>query len=418
MNSPLGSGKPNTVLRDPTEVMTPRILIVDDERQVHAAIRLRLAGEYDLVFCLNARDALESISKNRFDLCLVDIHMPKMDGIVFVDAARRLDSELGYVIISAFDTDVNLRRTIPLQVYDFLSKPLPERDGFEGRIREWIERTQQRRRENELARRAESIVSELDSAFIEREIELLASENARAALRQTATLLTSVHAHLIAGTALLASRAKIDHYAAQLHRNMEEARRAAEAAMTSSEGFFDSSYGDRDSSQAVANDGIQDAVNIALRMGRAGESNKIIDFKPLDCRLCIRGITGINFLLMLVPSLGIALHLAAPNTTVRIQTDHCTRFDAITRDPQLRNHFWINRRNVPGSNSCLAISITANAAPLGRPEIEAWLKCEYAPLSAVTARGLLSGVLKCQGLLGFSLSPSSTQFRLILALPV
>src|SRR5688572_26790975 len=177
-NPPSGNPPPNHASHNPVELMVPRLLLVDDERQIHASIRLRLANDYELSSCLHAQDALELISKNRFDLCFVDIHMPKMDGIAFIDAARKVDPELGYVVISAFDTDVNLRRTIPLQVYDFLSKPLPERAGFEGRIRGWIETTQQRRKEVALARRAETIVGDLDSAFLEREIELFASENA------------------------------------------------------------------------------------------------------------------------------------------------------------------------------------------------------------------------------------------------
>lgn len=403
--------------RSPVELATPRVLIVDDERQIHASLRLRLGHDYDLVFCLSARAALEVISQNRFDLCLADIHMPEMDGIAFIDAARKIDPDLGYVVISAFDTDENLRRTIPLQIYDFISKPLPEKSAFEARFPDWIERTRHRRRESELAHRADSIVSELDSAQLEREVELLASENARAALRQTATLLTTVHAHLVTLSSVLAPKIRADHTAAHVYRNLEEARRAAEAAMIASESFFDSSYGNRDSSPAVVNDGINDAISIVTRMGGFQEANKIMDFKPLDTRLSIRGIAGINFLLMLVPSLGLALNMAAPNTTVRIHGESHPRLDHLTKDPTLRTYFWLNRRNAIVSNPGLAIIISANATPLGRSQIESWLRGEYGPLVSVTARGLVAGLQKCQGLVGFSLSPHSTQFRMILALP-
>ena len=45
--------------RDPTELMTPRILVVDDERQIHASLRLRLGDKYELACCCDAREALK-----------------------------------------------------------------------------------------------------------------------------------------------------------------------------------------------------------------------------------------------------------------------------------------------------------------------------------------------------------------------
>ncbi|MDZ4820438.1 MAG: response regulator, partial [Planctomycetota bacterium] len=125
----------------PADPLMPSILIVDDERQIHASLRLRLGRNCDLVYCLDAREALEKIQHSKFDLCFADIHMPHMDGFAFIEAARERDPALGYVLLSAFDTDENLRRTIPLQVYDFISKPLPERQGFESKIQEWVDRT-------------------------------------------------------------------------------------------------------------------------------------------------------------------------------------------------------------------------------------------------------------------------------------
>ena len=59
--------------------------------------------------------------------------------------------------------------------------------------------------------------------------------------------------------------AKADQSSASLFRNLEEARRASEAAVTAAEGFFDSSYGNRNQSPAVVNQGVSDAMNIVNR---------------------------------------------------------------------------------------------------------------------------------------------------------
>jgi CheY-like chemotaxis protein len=402
---------------DPVEMMTPRILVVDDERQIHASLRLRLGREYDLVFCFNAQEALERVAHDRFDLCFADIHMPRTDGFAFIDAARKVDPGLGYVVLSAFDTDDNLRRTIPLQVYDFVSKPLPERDGFESRIRGWVDETRHRRREHALALQAEGIANDRDSARLEREVEIVASESARDALLQTATLLTTVHAHFISAAALLAPRARSDSISMQLLRSLEEGRRAADAAMATAAGFFDSGYGNRDTSPALVNQGLRDAISIATRVSQAERANKAVDFCPLDLQLSIRGLSGIDFLLMMVPAVGAALLLTAPSRTVRIHGEYCSRMDGVLKDRALHGYFWINRRNTLGSHAGVVITIAASAPALTRAEIEAWLKNEYQPLAVLTPIGLVARVRKCQGLLGFSFAAATEQFRLVLALP-
>ena len=149
------------------DLVTPRILVVDDERQIHASLRLRLAKQYELVCCFDALTALRTLAAERFDLCLVDIHMPEMDGLAFIEAAQRSDPALGYVVLSAFDSSENLRRTIPLHVFEFIGKPLPDRDGFEARIPEWVNRTRAQRRDQALARQAAVINQDLGLARME-----------------------------------------------------------------------------------------------------------------------------------------------------------------------------------------------------------------------------------------------------------
>ncbi len=399
------------------ELLTPRILVVDDERQIHASVRLRLGRDYELVYCFDPREALQKIQVERFDLCFADIHMPHLDGFAFIEAARERDPGLGYVFLSAFDTDDNLRRAIPLNVYDFVSKPLPEKHEFEARIPAWIDLTRQRRRERVLTAQAGILAGARDSAQLERDIEFVASETARDALLQTASLLTIIHAQLIGASTLAASRVRMDPSLNQLARTIDDARKTADAAMTAAEGFFDSAYGSRDSSPALINEGIRHALTIATRMTKAEAANKMADFNSADDRVQVRGLTGIEFLLMLVPALGVALTAAPANTTIGIVRDAFTRLDSVTKDPQLRDFAWVNRRNAVGSQSGILVSIAVSAPALSRGEIDAWFKGEYGPFAAIPARGLILGIQKSRGLLGVALAPRADQFRLVLALP-
>ena len=399
------------------DLVTPRILVVDDERQIHASLRLRLAKQYELVCCFDAASALRTLAEERFDLCLVDIHMPEMDGLAFIEAAQRSDPGLGYVVLSAFDSSENLRRTIPLHVFEFIGKPLPERDGFEARIPEWINRTRTQRRDQALARQAGAISQDLDLARMEREVELVASETARDALLQTANLLTTIHAHLVSATSMVAARARTDPSATQLLRNLEEARKTADAAASVAAGFFDSAYASRDSAPALIDSGIREAIGIAVRMSHAEVANKAVDFAAFDSRLALQGLSGIDFLLMLVPAIGAALTLADANTTVSIRGQHLVRLEAAMKDPQLRSYLWVNRKHALTSHPSVLITVTTTATPLSRTQVEAWFRGEDGPLATVSARGLLAGLEKCRGLLAMPVDPQTKQFSLVLVLP-
>ncbi len=401
----------------PAEPLMPCILIVDDERQIHASLRLRLGRNYDLTYCLDAREALERIQHVKFDLCFADIHMPLMDGFAFIEAARERDPALGYVLLSAFDTEENLRRTIPLQIYDFVPKPLPEKQDFEARIQEWVDRTRRQRREMQLTAQAEVFANDRDAARLERDIELVASETARDALLQSANLLTTIHAQLVSATAQVAMRMRTDASLGHLSRLLEETRKTVDAAMSVADRFFGSAYGNRDTSPAVIDEGIQHAAGIASRLTRSEEMNKVVDFASTDERSLASGLSGIEFLLMLVPALSAALLATSANTTVGIRHESFLRLDSVPKDPCWRDFVWVNRRQALSSHSGTFISIGANGAALTRDEVDAWLNGQYAPFAHIAAGGLVTGIQKTRGLFGIAVAPRAHQFHLILALP-
>jgi hypothetical protein len=137
----------------------------------------------------------------------------------------------------------------------------------------------------------------------------------------------------------------------------------------------------------------------------------------VDARLPLRGLSGVAFLLMIVPAIEAALAIASPQTTVGIRGELCPRIDRVLKDSKYRSHLWVNRRNALGGHPGWLIRINATSTPLTRAQIEAWLKSEYRPLETVTPRGLIDGIQKAHGLLGFSLAPEASQFELCLVLP-
>lgn len=65
-----------------------RILVVDDEPIVGAAIRRTLDAEHDVIVAVSGREALELISRADFDLILSDVLMPDISGIDLYEVLR------------------------------------------------------------------------------------------------------------------------------------------------------------------------------------------------------------------------------------------------------------------------------------------------------------------------------------------
>ena len=405
------------MIPDSTELVTPRILAVDDERQIHASLRLRLGNRFDLVSCSDPRSALVRVGQESFDLCIVDLHMPKMDGLDFVEAAREIDPGLGFVILSGFGTEENLRRSIPLQVYDFIFKPLPDRTGFEHRLLDWIQRTRARRLEMALVRDSSSLARDLGVARIERDIEFTASESARDALLQSANLLTTIHALLVSATHSLEDRGKPDARLGTVCRSLQEARRAAEAATNITEGFFNSAYANRDTSAAHLGECLNHAVGICARWARTEQERKNLDMQIQEQGAIIRDLSGIELLLLLIPALGAALELTAPGTTVQVRAEGLTRLDAAQRDLRSREFLWVNRKQALHRQPGVLLRIKTGASALDHAQVKNWLEGHQASSIKLPARGLLHGLTKCKGTLGLTVAPTHERFELVLALP-
>ena len=85
--------------------MKKKILIVDDEKELCNTLREILAEEGYQAFCAHSgQSALEMIKKEKPDLVLLDIYMPKMDGIEVLNRVKKIDKKIVVVMITAYGT--------------------------------------------------------------------------------------------------------------------------------------------------------------------------------------------------------------------------------------------------------------------------------------------------------------------------
>ena len=104
--------------------MKRKILIVDDEKDLHELVSLALTQEgYLVVDCFNARDGLEQLRQDEFDLALLDVMMPEMDGLQMLAEIRLENRDLPVIMMTAVSTPETVVDALREQACDFLAKP-------------------------------------------------------------------------------------------------------------------------------------------------------------------------------------------------------------------------------------------------------------------------------------------------------
>jgi DNA-binding response OmpR family regulator len=104
--------------------MAQRILVVDDDPELQELIGFALGREgYEVLRADDAFQGLEIIERERVDLALLDVMMPKMDGLMMLSQLRERNKELRVIIMTALSTPETAISAMRDQACDFLVKP-------------------------------------------------------------------------------------------------------------------------------------------------------------------------------------------------------------------------------------------------------------------------------------------------------
>jgi DNA-binding NtrC family response regulator len=101
-----------------------RILIVDDELVVRDSLgKWFLTEGYEVEMVACAREALEAILKREYDLALIDIKMPGMDGMELQNRLREADPDLLVIIMTGYASVDTAVQALKRGAYDYITKP-------------------------------------------------------------------------------------------------------------------------------------------------------------------------------------------------------------------------------------------------------------------------------------------------------
>lgn len=101
-----------------------RILVVDDEDTLRTVLSQELKSEgYDVETAADGLLALDAIKQNKFDLVLLDIKMPNMDGFEVLKYIKQNHQDLKIIMLTGFADLKNAIESKKLGAEDFVSKP-------------------------------------------------------------------------------------------------------------------------------------------------------------------------------------------------------------------------------------------------------------------------------------------------------
>jgi DNA-binding NtrC family response regulator len=105
-----------------------KILVIDDELAPRESIRMVLKDQYNVSTASGAHEGLEMMKQNSFDLVVMDIRMPKMDGITALQEIKKMYLDTEVILLTAYATLDTARDAIRCGAFDYLIKPFDKDD--------------------------------------------------------------------------------------------------------------------------------------------------------------------------------------------------------------------------------------------------------------------------------------------------
>lgn len=126
----------------------PKILVVDDEKPISDIVKFNLDKEgYDVVTAYDGEEALEKVESEEPDLILLDLMLPKIDGLG-VARQVRAKHNIPIIMVTAKDSELDKVVGLELGADDYVTKPFSNRE-LVARVKANLRRQDQFQQSNE-----------------------------------------------------------------------------------------------------------------------------------------------------------------------------------------------------------------------------------------------------------------------------
>ncbi len=116
-----------------SKIRKEKILIVDDDRVVQSLLgRILTLDNYEVDSIRTAEEALIALEKDKFDAMILDLELPGMSGIEFLDRLPQKNIDMPLVILTGHGSLDSAIKAIRFKVSDYLLKPVKRKDVLES----------------------------------------------------------------------------------------------------------------------------------------------------------------------------------------------------------------------------------------------------------------------------------------------
>jgi len=110
-----------------------KVLVVDDDpKAVELLVEFLSTKGYEVLTATSGEEALRRVKEDRPHLVLLDVEMPKMNGMETLRRIREIDPEMGVIMATGVNEEDVGRKALELGAFDYVVKPLDMEDLGRG----------------------------------------------------------------------------------------------------------------------------------------------------------------------------------------------------------------------------------------------------------------------------------------------
>lgn len=103
--------------------MTKKIIIVEDEKPMANALVLKLSNSgFEAIAVSDGKEALVELKKNKYDLMLLDLMMPKMGGFEVLENLKKNNNKMPVIISTNLSQEHDIKKAKDLGAIDYFVK--------------------------------------------------------------------------------------------------------------------------------------------------------------------------------------------------------------------------------------------------------------------------------------------------------